>query len=80
VKFVGIPTRDQDRALAFWTEKLGMKGRSSTAPWPAPTGRGPTRNWKRAGWNSRGNPKSSRGARSRRSRTRMGTCLCCQVG
>jgi predicted enzyme related to lactoylglutathione lyase len=25
VKFVSIPTRDQDRALAFWTEKVGMK-------------------------------------------------------
>jgi len=25
VKFVGIPTRDQDRALAFYTEKLGFK-------------------------------------------------------
>jgi len=25
VKFVGIPTRNQDRALAFYTEKLGFK-------------------------------------------------------
>jgi predicted enzyme related to lactoylglutathione lyase len=25
VKFVSIPTRDQDRALAFWTEKVGMR-------------------------------------------------------
>jgi len=25
VKFAGIPTRDQDRALAFYTEKLGFK-------------------------------------------------------
>jgi predicted enzyme related to lactoylglutathione lyase len=25
VKFVSIPTRDQDRALAFWTDKVGMK-------------------------------------------------------
>ena len=24
IKFVTIPTRDQDRALAFWTEKLGF--------------------------------------------------------
>ena len=24
IKFVSIPTRDQDRALAFWTEKLGL--------------------------------------------------------
>lgn len=25
VKFVGIPTRDQDRALEFWTTKVGFK-------------------------------------------------------
>lgn len=25
VKFVGIPTSDQDRALVFYTEKLGFK-------------------------------------------------------
>jgi predicted enzyme related to lactoylglutathione lyase len=25
VKFVGIPTRDQDRALTFYTEKVGFK-------------------------------------------------------
>lgn len=25
VKFVSIPTRDQDKALAFYTEKLGFK-------------------------------------------------------
>jgi len=25
LKFVGIPTRDQDRALAFYTGKLGFK-------------------------------------------------------
>ena len=25
IKFVSIPTRDQDRALAFWTEKMGFK-------------------------------------------------------
>src|SRR5215218_987656 len=25
LKFAGIPTRDQDRALAFYTEKLGFK-------------------------------------------------------
>jgi predicted enzyme related to lactoylglutathione lyase len=24
VKFVSIPSRDQDRALAFWTEKVGF--------------------------------------------------------
>lgn len=25
IKFVAIPVRDQDRALAFWTEKLGFQ-------------------------------------------------------
>src|SRR5438552_18036700 len=25
VKFVGIPTKDQDKALSFYTEKLGFK-------------------------------------------------------
>jgi predicted enzyme related to lactoylglutathione lyase len=25
VKFISIPTRDQDRALAFWTEKVGLR-------------------------------------------------------
>jgi predicted enzyme related to lactoylglutathione lyase len=25
VKFISIPTRDQDRALAFYTEKLGFR-------------------------------------------------------
>jgi predicted enzyme related to lactoylglutathione lyase len=25
LNFVGIPTRDQDRALNFWTEKVGFK-------------------------------------------------------
>ena len=24
IKFVSVPTRDQDRALAFWTEKMGL--------------------------------------------------------
>jgi predicted enzyme related to lactoylglutathione lyase len=24
VKFVSVPTRDQDRALAFWTEQVGF--------------------------------------------------------
>jgi predicted enzyme related to lactoylglutathione lyase len=24
LKFVGIPTADQDRALAFWTDKIGF--------------------------------------------------------
>jgi len=25
LKFVSIPTRDQEKALAFWTEKMGFK-------------------------------------------------------
>ncbi len=25
VKFVGIPTRDQERALKFWTKQIGFK-------------------------------------------------------
>jgi predicted enzyme related to lactoylglutathione lyase len=25
LKFAGIPTRDQDAALAFWTEKVGFR-------------------------------------------------------
>ncbi|MBL8113104.1 MAG: VOC family protein [Acidobacteria bacterium] len=25
IKFVSVPTRDQDRALAFWTEKVGLR-------------------------------------------------------
>lgn len=25
IKFVSIPVRDQDRALRFWTEKVGMQ-------------------------------------------------------
>jgi catechol 2,3-dioxygenase-like lactoylglutathione lyase family enzyme len=25
IKFLGIPVRDQDRALRFYTEKLGMR-------------------------------------------------------
>ena len=25
LKFAGIPTRDQDKALAFWTEKIGCR-------------------------------------------------------
>ncbi len=25
VKFVGIPVRDQDKALAFWTKKVGLQ-------------------------------------------------------
>ena len=25
VKFVSVPTRDQDAALAFWTEKVGFR-------------------------------------------------------
>src|SRR5688572_656687 len=25
IKFVGIPVRNQDKALAFWTEKVGLQ-------------------------------------------------------
>ena len=25
IKFVGVPVTDQDRALQFWTEAVGMK-------------------------------------------------------
>ena len=25
VKFVSVPTTDQDRALAFWTERVGLR-------------------------------------------------------
>lgn len=25
IKFVGVPTRDQDRALAFWTNVMGFQ-------------------------------------------------------
>lgn len=25
LKFVGVPTRDQERALKFWTEKIGFE-------------------------------------------------------
>src|SRR5690348_8230745 len=25
IKFVGVPVRDQERALAFWTQKLGLQ-------------------------------------------------------
>ena len=25
IKFVSVPVRDQDKALAFWTEKVGLK-------------------------------------------------------
>jgi catechol 2,3-dioxygenase-like lactoylglutathione lyase family enzyme len=25
IKFVGIPTRDQDRALEFWIERIGLR-------------------------------------------------------
>lgn len=28
LKFVGIPTRDQDRALKFWTEQVGFELRT----------------------------------------------------
>ncbi len=25
IKFISIPCRDQDKALAFWTEKMGLQ-------------------------------------------------------
>lgn len=25
IKFVSVPVKDQDAALAFWTEKVGLK-------------------------------------------------------
>jgi catechol 2,3-dioxygenase-like lactoylglutathione lyase family enzyme len=25
IKFVGVPVRDQEKALAFWTEKIGLQ-------------------------------------------------------
>ncbi len=25
IKFVGVPVRDQDKALAFWTQKIGFQ-------------------------------------------------------
>jgi catechol 2,3-dioxygenase-like lactoylglutathione lyase family enzyme len=25
IKFVSVPVRDQDKALAFWTEKMGLR-------------------------------------------------------
>jgi predicted enzyme related to lactoylglutathione lyase len=28
LKFAGIPTRDQDRAVKFWTEKMGFRVRT----------------------------------------------------
>lgn len=34
IKFVGVPVRDQDRALSFWTEKLGLKVATDQAMGP----------------------------------------------
>jgi len=31
LNFVGIPTRDQDRALEFWTDKMGFKVQTDQA-------------------------------------------------
>jgi len=40
IKFVSVPVRDQDRALAFWTEKMGFQivtdqamGESGSSRW-----------------------------------------------
>ena len=38
IKFVGVPVRDQDRALSFWTEKMGLKVATDQAM-------GPGRRW-----------------------------------
>src|SRR5213080_4979482 len=35
LKFVSIPTADQDRALAFWTEKMGFKIATDQAMGPS---------------------------------------------
>jgi catechol 2,3-dioxygenase-like lactoylglutathione lyase family enzyme len=34
IKFVGVPVRDQDRALSFWTEKMGLKVATDQAMGP----------------------------------------------
>jgi predicted enzyme related to lactoylglutathione lyase len=34
IKFVSIPVRDQDRALAFWTEKMGLQVATDQAMGP----------------------------------------------
>ena len=38
IKFVGVPVRDQDRALSFWTQKMGLKVATDQAM-------GPGRRW-----------------------------------
>ena len=38
IKFVGVPVRDQDRAHAFWTEKVGLRVATDQAM-------GPGRRW-----------------------------------
>jgi catechol 2,3-dioxygenase-like lactoylglutathione lyase family enzyme len=40
VKFVGVPVRDQDTALAFWTEKVGFRVATDQ-----PMGPGPGQRW-----------------------------------
>ena len=34
VKFVSVPTRDQDRALKFWTEQMGLRVATDQAMGP----------------------------------------------
>lgn len=38
IKFVGVPVRDQERALAFWTGKMGLRVETDQAM-------GPGRRW-----------------------------------
>jgi catechol 2,3-dioxygenase-like lactoylglutathione lyase family enzyme len=40
IKFVGVPVRDQDRALAFWTGKMGL-----TIATDQPMGEGAAQRW-----------------------------------
>jgi predicted enzyme related to lactoylglutathione lyase len=40
VKFVGIPVRDQDKAIAFWTKKVGLQIATDQ-----PMGQGPGQRW-----------------------------------
>ena len=34
VKFISVPVRDQDKALAFWTEKMGLQVATDQAMGP----------------------------------------------
>ncbi len=43
LKFVSIPTRDQDAALAFWTEKMGFRVATDQPM-------GPGRRWIERNW------------------------------